>query len=163
MAFDAYMEIAGIKGDCTDKDHAEWIEIQSFSHGLSQQIGGSRSAGGAATAGRCDHQDFTVIKQMDFATPKLFEKCCDGEHISKIVIDLCRAGANPVSFMKFTLSDCVVSAISPGGSSGGGMPVESLMINYGKIEWLYNKTDPQSGKVVGKMKTGWDCMKNVKV
>jgi type VI secretion system secreted protein Hcp len=162
MAFDAFMEVAGIKGDCTDKDHTGWIEIQSFSHGLSQQIGGSRSSGGAATAGRCDHQDFTIIKELDFATPKLLEKCCDGEHIAKVVIDLCRAGQNKISFMKITLSDVVVSSISPGGSAGGSMPVESLSLNYGKVEWLYTQTTSK-GEKKGQMKAGWDCEKNVKV
>ncbi len=58
MAFDAFLKIDGIPGESTDDKHKDWIEILSFSHGLSQAATGSRSSGGAATAERCQPQGF---------------------------------------------------------------------------------------------------------
>jgi len=71
MAFDAFLKIDTIPGECTDDKHAEWIEILSFSHGVSQQVSGSVSSGGGRSAERCDHSDFSVVKTLDKASPKL--------------------------------------------------------------------------------------------
>jgi type VI secretion system secreted protein Hcp len=159
--FDAFMKIDGIPGDSTDENHAGWIAIHSFQHGLSQQIGGARSSGGAATAGRVDHQDFGILKEIDKATPKLFLHCCNGRHIPRIEVELCRAGEKKNLFMKFVLSDVVIATIHPSGSSGSAMPMESLSLNYGKIEWEYTATDPRTGVAGGVVKHFWDTEKNV--
>ena len=58
MAFDAFLKIDGIPGESSDDKHKDWIEILSYSHGVSQSGSGSRSSGGARSAERCDHQDF---------------------------------------------------------------------------------------------------------
>jgi len=160
MAFDAFMKIEGIPGDCTDEGHVGWIEILSFHHGLSQSIGGSRSSGGAATAGRVDHQDFTITKELDKSTPMIHLHCCNGKHIPKIELELCRAGEDKNLFMKYTLSDVVISNVTPSGMAGTNMPSENLSLNYGKIEWEYTSTDEKTGARGGAVKTFWDTEKN---
>ena len=50
MAFDAFLKIATIPGESTDDKHKDWIEVLSYSWGVSQQTSGSRSSGGAASA-----------------------------------------------------------------------------------------------------------------
>ena len=69
MAFDAFLKIDGIPGESSDDKHKDWIEILSFSHGLSQPASGSRSSGGAASAERCNHSDFSIVKTLDKASP----------------------------------------------------------------------------------------------
>lgn len=160
MAFDAFMKIDGIDGDCTDDGHKNWIEIQSYSHGLAQQIGGSRSSGGAATAGRVDHADFSILKELDKATPKLNLVCCNGKHIPKVEIELCRSGEDKNLFMKYTLTDVVISNISPSGSAGGAMPMEDVQFNYGQIDWEYTATDPSTGSKGGAVTTYWNTETN---
>jgi len=39
-AVDAFLKIDGIKGESTDTSHKDWIEISSFSWGMSRAIGG---------------------------------------------------------------------------------------------------------------------------
>ena len=65
MPADIFIQINGIPGESTDDKHKDWIEVQSYSHGVSQMGSGERSTGGAATGGRCDHQDFSIVKGMD--------------------------------------------------------------------------------------------------
>jgi len=156
MAFDAFLKLDGIEGDSTDDGHKNWIEILSYNHGLSQAIGGSRSGGGAGTAGRCDHQDFSIAKELDKATPALNLHCCNGKHIPKVTVELCRSGEDKNLFMKYLLSDVVISSITPGGSQGGDMPLEDVSLNYGKIEWEYTVTDAKTGRKGGVVKTHWD-------
>lgn len=160
MAFDVFLKIDGIPGESTDDKHKEWIEILSYSHGVSQMAAGSRSTGGAASAGRCDHQDFSITKGMDKASPPLNANCCDGKHIKKIILELCRATGDKQKYMEYTLEDVIVSSVSIGGSSGGDLPIESVTLNYGKINWVYTETDHKTGKKKGEVKKWWDLVTN---
>ena len=67
MSFDGYIKVQGIKGDSTDSAHAEWIEIQAFSHSIIQSTGGAASAQGTHAGGRADHGDYSIVKRLDSA------------------------------------------------------------------------------------------------
>jgi type VI secretion system secreted protein Hcp len=156
MAFDAFLKIDGIDGESTDDAHQAWIEVLSYSHGLSQMSSGSRSSSGAATGERCDHQDFSVVKAIDSASPPLYLHCCNGKHIKEVKLTLNRAGEDKNEFMSYTMSDVIVSSISPGGSGGSDFATEAVTFNYGTIKWEYQKTDPKTGAPVGAVQSGWD-------
>ena len=68
MAFDAFIKIDGIPGESTDDKHKDWIEILSFHWGVSQPSSGGRSTGGAASAERCNHTDFSIVHTLDKAS-----------------------------------------------------------------------------------------------
>jgi len=162
MAFDAFLKIDGIPGESTDDKHKDWIEVLSYSHGISQPSGGSRSTGGAATSGRADHQDFSIVKVLDKASPKLDLSCCNGKHIKTVTLELCRATEDKQKYMEYKISDVIVSSVRPGGSAQGGetLPLEEVSFNYGKIEWTYTATDHKTGKPAGDVKAQWDSTAN---
>lgn len=159
MPADVFLQIEGIPGESTDDEHANWIEVLSYSHGVSQSSAGSRSTGGAATGGRCDHQDFSIVKELDKASSELNLHCSNGKHIKKITLELCRATGDKQPYMKYVLEDVIVSSVSIGGG-GGGMPSESVTFNYGKINWVYTETDHKTGKKKGEVKKWWDLVAN---
>lgn len=137
------------------------IEILSYNWGVSQPSGGARSTGGAASAARCDHADFTVAKVMDKASPKLFLSCCKGEHIPSVKLELCRATGDKTKFMMYDMTDVLVSSVRPSGhSQGDSLPIEEVSFNYGKIELVYTETDHNTGKPKGDVKANWDLTKN---
>jgi len=162
MAFDCFLNIDGIPGESTDEKHQDWIELLSYSHGLSQTSSGSVSSGGARTAERCDHQDFSVVKTLDKASPKLALFCCNGKHIDKITVELCRATGDKQLYMIYEMLNVIVSSVRPGGSSQGGeaLPLEEVSFNYGKIEWIYTETAHDTGKPKGDIKANWDLELN---
>jgi type VI secretion system secreted protein Hcp len=162
MAFDTFLKIDVIPGESTDDKHKDWIELLSFSHGISQPASGSASTAGGRSAERCDHQDFSVVKALDKASPKLALFCCNATHIKKINVELCRAAGDKQKYMEYNLSDVIVSGVRPGGSSKGGetLPLEEVSFNYGKIEWVYTETDHSTGKPKGNVKTNWDLTAN---
>jgi len=162
MAFDAFLKIDGIPGESTDDKHKDWIEILSYSHGLSQPAAGARSTGGAASGERCNHQDFSIVKVLDKASPKLALYCCNGTHIKSVKLELCRATGDKQKYMEYLLSDVIVSGVRPGGSAQGGenLPLEEVSFNYGKIEWTYTETDHKTGKPKGDVKANWDLVAN---
>lgn len=162
MAFDCFLKIDGVPGESTDDKHKDWIELLSFSHGLSQTGSGAASSGGGRSAERCDHQDFSVVKTVDKASPKLALFCCNGTHIASIKVELCRAAGDKQKYMGYDLSEVIVSSVRLGGSSQGGeaLPLEEISFNYGKIEWIYTETDHKTGKPKGDVKTHWDLTIN---
>jgi type VI secretion system secreted protein Hcp len=162
MAFDAFLKIDGIPGESTDDKHKDWIEILSYSHGLSQPSSGAQSSGGARSAERVNHQDFSIVKTLDKASPKLALSCCTGAHIKEIKLELCRATGDKQKYMEYKLSDVIVSSVRPGGAAQGGetLPLEEVSFNYGKIEWTYTATDHKTGKPAGDVKANWDLVAN---
>ena len=81
-----FLKVEGVDGESTDDAHEKWIEILSYSHGLSQPATGVSGTGGQ-TGGRADFQDLVVTKVLDSSTPDLNIKCAKGEHIPKVELE----------------------------------------------------------------------------
>ena len=163
MAFDAYIQIQGIKGDSTDDKHKDWIEVISYNHAIQQITGGSSSAQGAFAGGKSDHADFSIVKMLDSASPLLAKYCCDATPIPEIVFELCRAMGDKTVFMKYTMKDAIVSSTSPTGNANGddAIPLEQVSFRYGEIHWEYTPTDPTGGGKTGAaVQAGWSPLKN---
>ena len=162
MAFDSFLKIDVIPGESTDDKHKDWIEVLSYSCGVSQPASGSSSTAGARSAERCNHNDFSVVKALDKSSPKLFLACCNGTHIKEVKIELCRAAGDKTKYMEYKLSDVIISSYRPGGSAQGGetLPLEEVSFNYGKIELSYTATDHKTGKPCGDVKANWDLTAN---
>jgi type VI secretion system secreted protein Hcp len=165
MAFDAFLKIKDLPGESQDAKHKEWIEVLSYSWGVSQASAGTRSSGGAISAGRVDFSDFSIVKALDKATPKLVDACTTGLHIAEVKLELCRNTGDKQKYMEYKLSDVLVTSVRKGGSSQGGepLPLEEVSFNPGKIEIIYTATDHKTGKALGDVKAGWDVVGNVKV
>src|SRR6188768_567217 len=111
MAFDTFLQIEGLPGECLDKAHKSWIQLFSLSHQVTQVGDGSASAVGVRTAGKCDHGDIHFTKTMDKCTPFLLNKACTGKHYPKAVIEVCKNTGNKETFYKITLDAVVVSSV----------------------------------------------------
>ncbi|MBL9076161.1 MAG: type VI secretion system tube protein Hcp [Planctomycetes bacterium] len=160
MASTIFCKIDGIKGESTDANHKDEIEVMSFSHGVSQPRSAVASTAGGGTTGRCNHTDFSIVKLLDSASPVLNAQCCSGKHIASIVITLRRAdGDKSVPYMIYKLTDVVISSVSIGGASDS-IPTESITFNYAKIEWEYTKQARAGGAGSGKTNGSWDLSKN---
>jgi type VI secretion system secreted protein Hcp len=161
MSADMFLKIEGIDGESTDDAHDKWIEVLSYSLGVSQPVSGVSATGGR-TGGRADFQDLTITKTIDNSTPDLNIKCASGEHVPKIELELCLATGDKHTFMKYTLEDCIVTSISPGGSTGGETkPLENVSFAYGKIKWEYTPID-HTGAPGSATDRTWNLEKNVK-
>ena len=162
MAFDAFLKIDGIPGECTDDKHADWFEILSYSHGVAQLASGSVSSGGSRSAERCDHQDFSIVKTLDKSSPKLALACCNGQHFPTVTFELCRAGGDKQKYMEYKMEDVIIASARPGGSSQGGdaLPLEEVSFSYGKLTWTYTETDHKTGKPKGDISAFWDLHTN---
>lgn len=162
MAFDAFIKIDGVPGESTDDKHKDWIEVLSYSWGISQPKSASASTAGGASAERADFQDFSIVKALDKASPKLALACAQGKHIKEVKLELCRAGGDKVKYMEYKLSNCIISSVRRGGAAQGGetLPLEEVAFDYGKIEWTYTQQKREDGSGGGQVSANWDLQAN---
>jgi len=162
MAFDAFLKFDGIPGESSDDKHKDWIEISSFAHSMEQPASASASTSGGATAERVNHGTFDIVKAIDKASPKLYDACCTGKHISTVTLELCRAGSDKQKYLEIKLEQVLVSKIIPSGSSTSpsGFPVETVSLSYGKIKWTYTVQKRADGQGGGNVVAGWDLTSN---
>jgi len=127
---------ASIAGESQLTDYAGMIEILSYSHGVAQQITGDQS-NTKRTSGKPNHQDFTVTKYLDIATPKLINFCNLATPIPTVNITLGQNDNGHVTkTFVYVLTNALVSSVSVGGG-GGGKPQETVTFNYTAISWTY--------------------------
>lgn len=161
MAVDIHIKIDSIEGMSEVKGFEKQIQIESFGWGMSQATSFKASAGGGA--GKVNMQDLSFTHYVDRASPKLMEACCTGKHIKDAVL-VCRkaGGDSAVDFFKLTLTDVIVSSVSPSGT-GADTPMESVTLAFAKFEVEYQEQDNKGAKKGGAVKAGFDVQKNVKV
>jgi type VI secretion system secreted protein Hcp len=164
MSFDAFIQLEGIKGESTDDKHKDWIEVLSYGFGASQPQSGTASSAGSLGSARVDIHNFTFTHNLDLSSPKLFESCCTGQTIPKVIINLNRAGGDKAKYMEYKLTDVIVTSVGRGGDSGAGndVPTETVTLAFAKIEMTYTKIGI-NGKAAGNASAGWDLKKNAKV
>ncbi len=142
MAFDAFLKIDGIDGESTSQGHEKWIELLSFSWGVSEALAGG--GGGGVATGRVTPQAFSFMKVVDSASPKLFLKLTQGAHFQKVSLACRAAGAPSVDgtvapaddFLKIDFSDVIFSSQNEGGNTATDQrPLESLSFAFAKIEF----------------------------
>jgi len=148
-----FMDITGIPGESTDDTHEDWIEILSYSHGVSQPASG---VSGGRTTGIAEHQDFTITKELDKASPKLALYCCKSTYIEEVTIELCYADGDKDRFMEYVLTDVIVTSVIVNGSAGSeDRPIEEVSFAYGQINWTYTEYD-EGGMPMGDIEAYWD-------
>ena len=164
------LEGSGIVGECmvkvgtVDYSTVPWIELLSYSHGISLPMQFNPSTNGR-TVGRSQHGDFTVTKQVDMSTAKLNLFCCSGKSIAKLHVHIMRndGGAAAVGallpIIQYTMENAIVSSVSVSGGSGGA-PMETVTFNYTKITWHYESQKESPEGTETKDETIWDLNLN---
>src|SRR4051812_34585062 len=102
MAFDAFLKLEGIDGDSQDRSHVGWIEIETYSWGLTQS-GSIASGGGGGGAGKASFQDVHFTSLTSKASPLIAKACATGQHIAKAQLSLVKSGGSPFEFVKMEL------------------------------------------------------------
>ena len=155
-----FLKIDGIDGESTSAQGKGMIELLSFNHGVAMPLTAGPSNTSRAS-GRCVHQDITVTKYFDLASPTLHLKCCGGEDIKSMKIHVWKAdaAAKPLEYITYTLESCIITSVSVSG--GHDQPVETLSINYKKITWDYaQQLQEQPGGGKGKSSAAWSVAEN---
>lgn len=161
MSIDIYLKIDGIPGMSEVKGFEGQIPVSSFNWQMNQTTSFGKATGGGA--GRAHVGDISFVHEIDKATPKLMLACCLGTHIKSAAFTFRNAGGeSAVDFFKVTLTDVVISAVSPTGVSNGDSATESVSIAFAEYKVEYQEQDnagkPKGGPVIA----GYSVQKNAK-
>ena len=159
MAFDAFLKIQTIPGECQDDKHQGWIEILAFNHGVLQPAKSQAALStGRAPVEMGEHQDFSVTKFLDKSSPKLSLACSNGQMIGDLTIELIRTVGDKIRFMEYRMSICHVKSATISGLPDGKaeQPVEEVTFGYDKIQWTYTELDPATHAKSGDTMAHWD-------
>lgn len=159
MAVDIFLKLRGIPGESKDSKHRDEIEVLSYSWGVSQAGVAATGAASGAAAGKPSFQDFSFAMPVSKASPILMLHCASGRHVEDAILTLRKAGQQPLEFLVYTLSDCVVTSLQQGGSEGDEIPTDQVSINYAKIEVSY-KEQKEDGSLGAETRAGWDVKQN---
>jgi type VI secretion system secreted protein Hcp len=136
-----YMQYEGIKGSVTEKGHVDWIELESCQVGANRHIETATGKGKNRSAGAPSLSEIVGSKTLCKASVNLFKASLSGEG-KKVVIDFCRTEGDKVEkYLTITLENALISSYSISGHGGSGTPMESLSLNYTKIEYAMVNRD----------------------
>lgn len=152
MAVNVFLKFTdpAIKGESTDSNHKEEIQVQSWSHSFDQPTKATRSNAGGGTVEQANHSDFSFSKYLDAATDDLLKYCWNGKQIGKAVLTCYRSdgGDAAILYLQIEMEDIIVSNISIGGG-GGDLPMENVSLAYGKVTYKYKSQKPDTGAAGG--------------
>ncbi len=134
-----YMQISGIPGNATAKGYENWIQLSSLHHfatrSVHNEVGAAKNRGiGVPRLGEIE-----IVKNLDAATPLLFQRFCAGSSISTVKIDLVSTDEQLQPYLEYTLSNVIISSIT--NHATGGAPYSVITLNYTKIEEKFTAHD----------------------
>ena len=157
MAADMFIKVGDIKGESTDHKHKDEIEIHSWSWGVMQP--GSMGSGGGGGAGKASFNELTFTHSMDKASPNLLTICATGDHVDKAVLTVRKAGKEQQEYLVITMDTVFVTAVQDGGSDGGGIPTESVNLQFAKVDLEY-KPQKKDGSLEAGVHFKYDIKEN---
>jgi type VI secretion system secreted protein Hcp len=161
MAVDIHIKIDTIPGQSEIKGFDGQIQVESFSWHMSQVTSFGTSSGGGA--GKVNIDSLGFVHNVDKASPKLMIACCTGAHIKEAVLTCRKAGGeSAVDFFKITLTDLIVSNVSPSGSNSGDTPVEAVSLSFAEFKVEYQEQDNKGAKKGGPVISGFNVQRNAK-
>jgi type VI secretion system secreted protein Hcp len=151
-----YIKVDGVTGSVTEQGHKDWIEVESWSWGVSHPhdfSGGSGNYGGGTS--KTSVQDLHVTKQMDDSSTKLLKLAMAGDVVKSVKMDSVQSGASKHTELQFELEDVVFTSFQTGDHSGSARPTEQISANFSKINFRHIPLDIQ-GKPKSPLNAGYD-------
>ena len=145
MANDAFLELSGISGVATDSKHKNWIEITSFSFGITDPSDGLYRSDDTSNVVAPKPDPINIVKKVDKTSPLLASLACDPQQTAKTAtIALCgRSGSKIVTvstgglptYMEYELKGVLIKSYNLSG--GSGYATETLTLTFTEIKWTY--------------------------
>ena len=146
-AVDYFLKLDGIKGESTDKDHKDEIQIESWSWGAAQTTQASQ---GSSRAGKACAQEIHFTKMVDKSSPLLAAGVMSGGIIpNAILIGRKSGGDRPVEYLQYEMKNVLISSYSIAGSSSS-LPMDSFSLNFANVTFEYRtqRADGSAGESI---------------
>lgn len=140
----AYLQIDKIKGNVTEKDHKDWIRIESYSFNGHNPSAGDPSKKGKLRGGGVQFGEVNFVKELDTATPLITKTMSIGDPVALVTFEVCEESSKTTPTFTMELKDCIISSqsIQQGGEQGS----ESLTFAFSEFEITATDMDQKGGK-----------------
>jgi len=136
-----FLKIDGMPGSSMDQNHADWCDLRGFKHEMNYPFDMRENKG----RGEPVHGAFTVLKEMDKASPKLYEALAKKKKINGIELEFWRdkpGEGGSEKYFAIVMTDCrIVHAMPyiPQGGAEDDLPphMEEIGCAYRKIDWTW--------------------------
>ena len=159
MAGDMFLQIDGIPGESTDENHPLWIEILSFTNGVSQPDGGAR----AGKSPRPSFTRFDIVKLVDTASVMLARALVENKGIPVVRLEVCRAAGEKTTYLSIEFKECYVESYNitgVGDDQNATLPRENVTLSFAEIHFIYTGTDHKTGRPLGDVTMTWNLQTN---
>ena len=129
------LKVDGIPGESLIDNHVNEIDLLTWNWGMTQF--GTMRVGGGGGKGKAQVQDLVVTKYVDKASPGLMLACLKGDHIPEAILFVIKAGYSPLEYIKITMSDVMVTSVTPGGNQDIGLTTENVALTFAKVTFSY--------------------------
>lgn len=157
MAVDMFLKIDDVEGESADAEHGKEIEVLSWSWGMAQS--GSTHSGSGGGTGKVDVQDVSLTKYVDKSSPVLMKMCCNGKHFKEAVLVVRKAGEAALEYIKITMKEGLISAVTLGGTQGEERVTENVTLNFAMFEAEYVPQKPDGSGDAG-ITVSWNIAQN---
>jgi type VI secretion system secreted protein Hcp len=145
-----------IKGESRDAKHGPdgAIEVSALEHFIRQPKSSSASSAGGHTAERTEHGEMIFTKDIDAASPKLWQAASAGTAYKRVEIycyralggqDKTQSGNKRINYLKIELANVVISSVSTNIQPGAELPTETFGLRYSAVMWTYNEAPLDGG------------------
>ena len=148
-AVDYFLEVNGVPGESHDSKFAKSIDVFSYSW--------AASANSDKKGNKVNLSDLNVSKNVDVASPALFQRLVQGTTIPSVELIGRKAGESQLVFLRYCLQDVRVTSIQQSGSTGGDdFSQENVSFAYATFSQQYT---PQDAKGSGgpSVFAGWNA------
>ena len=145
VAADYFLKLDGIKGESADRNHKEWILIDSFSWGADREI--VLDEQGDKVPGRFALRDFSFVGKYDKASPQLFTSISGGTPLSNGVLDIVLLDWKRQSVYSYKLSDVIVSSYGFAGNNPG-IPTTDLTLTPASVDASFQSSPVVSASAI---------------
>jgi type VI secretion system secreted protein Hcp len=143
---------ASLNGSSKLKKSKDAIEVYSFRHRISIPLSSSQASNMSRTQGRTHHEDLTIGKLVDKASPNLNLYCSQGKIVGNATLTIYEPNADaPQPVCSFKLENVIISSVVVGGGADD-LPSETVTLNYSAITWTQGTSNS----------TNWDLTTNAK-
>jgi type VI secretion system secreted protein Hcp len=139
MASEILLEITGIKGESNAEGKADWIDISSWSWGISNPVTIATTKG--ASGGKASVSGINLMKATDVSSAGIQKALLQGTHIPDVKLHLLKqtGSANPEVYLELDMKDCYIESFQVSGSDGSnGAIMESVSIAFKSYSYTYS-------------------------
>ncbi|MFS8036529.1 Hcp family type VI secretion system effector [Xanthobacter sp. AM11] len=157
-----FLKIEGVKGECQDSEHKDWIDVLSWSWGMDNPSNPHAGTGSGATRGHVNN--FTITKQVDLSSTPIAQFLLKGKHFAKGIFELPKTGGDgkAMIYYKIEFKEIFVTNMSFGGGGSGGVFTENISFSFAEYKAHY-KSQTESGSKGEGNEYGWNLKESKEV